>query len=113
MRGLHYLAVVIAIGCGGAAAAQMLPNSMVRGMDGNAMRAVAPVVQQVIADGKPGATRPWRSGDKNGKVRLLGADKTQPKCKRVRMNAVVAGVEQRGYVFRYCPDAEGNWRIAG
>ena len=91
----------------------MLPNSMVSGMDSGEMKAVAPAIQAVLGDGAPGATRPWTSGGRNGHVRLIGPDPKQPACRRVRMSAVVAGIEKRGYIFRYCPDAAGHWRIAG
>lgn len=97
----------------GSAAAQLLPNSMARGMDAATFQAIGPVVQDLLADGKPGEVRPWHTAERHGHVRLLGKDSKQPACRRVRMSATVKSVEKSGYIFRYCPDAQGSWRIAG
>ncbi len=112
MRASLVLAIVSGF-LAGAVAAQVMTDSMARGMNAETMKAVGPAVQAVLADGKPGATRPWQTAASNGHVRLLGPDKQQPACRRVRMSSVVDGVERRGYIFRYCQDKAGQWRIAG
>lgn len=110
---MHVAAVIVTIGCAGSGFAQILPSSMVKAMDAEAMKAVGPAVQAVLADGTPGAFRPWTSSEGHGFARLIGPDKKQPACNRVRMNSVVEGVEKRGYIFIYCRDPAGHWRVAG
>lgn len=95
------------------AAAQIVGKSVAKGVDAATMKAVGPAVQKVLADGRTGATEPWSTGATRGNVRVIGSDPKQPACRRVRMNSIVDGAEKRGYVFRYCPDAEGRWRVAG
>lgn len=95
------------------AAAQIAGKSLAKGVDAATMKAVGPAVQKVLADGRAGATEPWSTDTARGNVRVIGSDPKQPACRRVRMNSVADGVEKRGYVFRYCPDTAGRWRIAG